>query len=114
MVESPSSVLIFFVPYISPLTGSWKEKKVTSVYRQLFLSFFFFLGDFNGLHLLWSDSVTNSSGRLCWLLPSMILTSAFSMYEKQLTHFDTPTNFISELNLSICSSIDLDFSWRVR
>lgn len=73
---------------------------------------FLLLGDFNGRHHLWGDTVTNSRG--------VMLAAAFADLDLCLfnsgeaTHYHGANGSFSVLDLSVCSpDVYLDFSWRV-
>ena len=73
---------------------------------------FLIVGDFNGRHTLWCDSISNTRGRVLERIfydePVFILNNAGP------THLDSRTRTESCIDLSICStSATVDFTWRV-
>lgn len=96
--------------YLPPNTPVDREE-INSLFHQL-PSPFLVMGDFNGRHPLWGDSVTNPRGVM--LAAAVEDLDLCILNSGEVTHYHTPSNSVSVLDLSLCSSdAFLDFSWRV-
>ena len=73
---------------------------------------FLLLGDFNGRHHLWGDTMCNSRGNA---LESVILETGVAVLNTDIpTHFHVQTGTFSNIDLSISSAdAELDFTWQV-
>ena len=70
------------------------------------------LGDFNGRHTLWNNTVCNTRGRIIERVIS--LHSISILNDERPTHIDPRTKTETVIDLSLCStSITLDFKFQV-
>ena len=73
---------------------------------------FLILGDLNGRHYMWGDTIANSKGDL--LLSFIEDENLGILNTGEPTHFHVQTGTLSRIDLSLCSpSCLLDFSWQV-
>ncbi|KAG7174159.1 RNA-directed DNA polymerase from transposon BS-like 1, partial [Homarus americanus] len=96
--------------YLPPSTPIAREDLVSLIRQLPFPSLI--LGDFNGRHTLWGDTIVNPRGDLIASIIEEMDLGIFNTGDN--THYHVQTNTTTVIDLSLCSADSLmDFEWRV-